>query len=74
MAAAPTAKAGGHIAGILDEELGGFPRILTATGPRANRSAERSRRPATTCCPANDVQAFVASMVKKDYSERWRPS
>ncbi len=70
MAAAPTAKAGGHIAGILDEELGGFPRILT--GDWASRQPKRRTLtpPCNNGCPAgNDVQAFVASMVKKDYSE-----
>lgn len=62
---APTV--GGRISGLLDDDVGGMPRIHT--GDWATRQPDRRRwtPPCNDGCPAgNDIQAFVAAMTKQD--------
>lgn len=69
-AKAPTAATGGAIAGILDEDLGGMPKIHT--GDWASRRPDRQQLtpPCNNGCPAgNDVQAFIHAMTKEDYTK-----
>lgn len=68
LAKAPTPPAGGHIASILDEEVGGMPRIQT--GDWATRQPLRRQwtPPCNDGCPAgNDIQGFIAAMTKQDH-------
>jgi 2-oxoacid:acceptor oxidoreductase gamma subunit (pyruvate/2-ketoisovalerate family) len=67
LAKAPTAAAGGQIAGILDENVGGMPRIQT--GDWATRQPLRRQwtPPCNDGCPAgNDIQGFVGAVAKQD--------
>lgn len=65
-----TAKAktnGGAVAGILDDAVGGMPKIMT--GSWATRKPERQRLtpPCNHGCPAgNDVRGFVEAVGKED--------
>lgn len=68
LAKAPTPPAGGRIASILDEEVGGMPRIQT--GDWATRQPLRRQwtPPCNDGCPAgNDIQGFIAAMTKQDH-------
>lgn len=68
--AKPAAAAAlGKPAGLLDEGVGGKPKIRT--GAWANRRPERHTLtpPCNHACPAgNDVQGFIAAMARKDYT------
>lgn len=67
-AAAPAPTAGGPIAGILDDDLGGMPRINTGNWATQQPQRRRLTPPCNDGCPAgNDVQGFVAAVGKEDY-------
>ncbi|MFQ5429184.1 MAG: 2-oxoacid:acceptor oxidoreductase family protein [Phycisphaerae bacterium] len=65
----PAGRSGeADVVGIMDEAIGGMPRIRT--GSWASRRPDRRTLtpPCNNGCPAgNDVQAFVAAMGKEDY-------
>ncbi|HVP12614.1 MAG TPA: NAD(P)-binding protein [Phycisphaerae bacterium] len=64
---APAAAAGGRIVGILDDDVGGMPRIQT--GDWATRQPLRCQwtPPCNDGCPAgNDIQGFVGAVAKQD--------
>ncbi len=67
IATPPAPVPAGHIAGLLDEDVGGMPTIRT--GSWATRKPERQRLtpPCNMGCPAgNDVRAFVEAVGKED--------
>lgn len=68
--AAPSApSAPAKTVGLLDEEVGGPPKIRTGTWANRRPLRHTLTPPCNHACPAgNDVQAFVAAMAKKDYS------
>jgi len=64
------AAAGGSVAGILDEGVGGMPKLMT--GSWATRQPERQRLtpPCNHGCPAgNDVRGFVEAVGREDYDQ-----
>ncbi len=67
-AVAQPAAAGGPIAGLLDDVVGGMPRIQT--GDWATRQPQRRQLlpPCNNGCPAgNDVRGFVEAVGKREY-------
>lgn len=67
-AAPPPPAPAGRVADLLDDDVGGPPRIRT--GAWANRRPHRQTLtpPCNNACPAgNDVQAFVAAMARQDH-------
>jgi 2-oxoacid:acceptor oxidoreductase gamma subunit (pyruvate/2-ketoisovalerate family) len=68
LAKPPSPPPGGRAASILDEDVGGMPRIQT--GDWATRQPLRRQwtPPCNDGCPAgNDIQGFVAALTKQDY-------
>lgn len=73
IAAAPRRAAAGRTPYLLDEDVGGFPKILT--GDWASRHPDRRELtpPCNAGCPAgNDVRGFVQAIGKKDYDAALR--
>ncbi len=63
-------QSNGKIPGLLDDDLGGMPKIRT--GSWATRKPERQRLtpPCNDGCPAgNDVRGFVEAVGKEDYDQ-----
>lgn len=59
-----------RIAGILDPDVGGAPKIRTGSWATRRPTRRTLTPPCNHSCPAgNDVQAFVEAMGKRDYSE-----
>jgi 2-oxoacid:acceptor oxidoreductase gamma subunit (pyruvate/2-ketoisovalerate family) len=67
-ARAPKTPISDHVAGLFDDEVGGFPRIRTGTWATRKPERRQSLSPCAHACPAgNDIQAFIQQVTRQEY-------
>ncbi len=73
VAAPATPPKAGKIMGLLDDEVGGHPRIHTGDWTTRQPHRQQLAPPCNNGCPAgNDVRGFVEAMAKGDHNEALR--
>lgn len=64
------ARPGGRVASILDEDVGGQPKIRTGSWATRRPDRRTLTPPCNHTCPAgNDVQRFIQHVSREEYSE-----
>lgn len=67
------ARPSGPVAGILDEDVGGAPKIKTGSWATRRPNRRTLTPPCNHTCPAgNDVQRFVEHVSREEYTEALR--
>lgn len=70
---APAINVSDRIASLLDEDIGGMPRIQTGSWATQRPERRTLTPPCNDGCPAgNEVQAFIAKMSEENYDEALR--